>query len=64
MSGHLNPMMALARRLQTRGEKVTFFGIPDVAPLAHFAGVPFVSVCEEEYPVGSLAHLYEPLSEL
>jgi zeaxanthin glucosyltransferase len=64
MSGHLNPMMALARRLQTRGEKVTFFGIPDVAPAARSAGVPFVSICEEEYPVGSFAHLYEPLSKL
>jgi zeaxanthin glucosyltransferase len=57
-------MMALARRLQTRGETVTFFGIPDVAPFARSAGVPFVSICEEEYPVGSLAHLYEPLSKL
>jgi zeaxanthin glucosyltransferase len=29
LSGHLNPMTALARRLQSRGNEVVFFGVPD-----------------------------------
>ena len=28
--GHLNPMTTLARRLQSRGHKVVFIGLPDV----------------------------------
>ena len=27
--GHLNPMTALARKLQSRGNEVVFFGVPD-----------------------------------
>jgi len=34
LSGHLNPMTALARRLQSRGNEVVFLGVPDVEPLA------------------------------
>ena len=31
MVGHLNPMTALARKLQSRGHESLFFGIPDVS---------------------------------
>src|ERR1700726_3944770 len=31
-TGHLNPMAALARKVQTRGHKVIFIGIPDIEP--------------------------------
>ena len=34
LSGHLNPMTALAHRLQSRGNEVVFLGVPDVEPLA------------------------------
>jgi len=41
LSGHLNPMMALARRLHSRGNEVAFFGGP-VEPFARAAGLNFV----------------------
>ena len=31
--GHLNPMTALARKLQSRGHEVVFIGVPDIEPL-------------------------------
>jgi zeaxanthin glucosyltransferase len=39
LSGHLNPMTALARRLQSRGNEIVFFGVPDVEPFARAAGL-------------------------
>ena len=48
LSGHLNPMTALARRLQSRGNEVVFFGVPDVEPFARAAGLDFVPYGEKE----------------
>jgi zeaxanthin glucosyltransferase len=62
--GHLNPMTALARSLQSRGHEIFFIGVPDVEPIAHAAGLKFVPYCESEYPVGSVAKLYAPVSKL
>jgi MGT family glycosyltransferase len=56
--GHLNPMTALARRLQSRGNEVVIFGVPDVEPFARSAGLDFVPYGEKEYPVGSIAKVY------
>ncbi len=41
-TGHLNPMVALARKVQTRGHKVIFIGIPDIEPTIRAAntGLP------------------------
>jgi zeaxanthin glucosyltransferase len=58
LSGHLNPMTALARRMQSRGHEAVFLGVPDVEPFAHAAGVGFVPFGEKEFPVGSIATLY------
>jgi zeaxanthin glucosyltransferase len=63
-SGHLNPMTALARRLQSRGHEVIFIGIPDTEPFVRAAGLTFVPYCEEEYPVGSLARTYAPVAKM
>jgi zeaxanthin glucosyltransferase len=64
VAGHLNPMTALARRLQSRGHEVVFIGVPDVEPFARAAGLRFVPFCENEYPAGSIARLYAPLSKM
>jgi zeaxanthin glucosyltransferase len=64
LSGHLNPMIALARRLQSRGNEVVFLGVPDVEPFARAAGLNFVPFCENEYPAGSIAKLYGPVAKL
>ena len=57
-SGHLNPMTALARKLQSRGNEVVFFGVPDVEPFARAAGLDFVPYGEAEFPVGSIDRFY------
>jgi MGT family glycosyltransferase len=64
LSGHLNPMTALARKLQSRGNEVVFFGVPDVEPFARAAGLDFVPYGETEYPVGSIAKVYSSVAKL
>jgi zeaxanthin glucosyltransferase len=64
LSGHLNPMTALARRLQSRGYEVVFFGVPDVEPFADAAGLDFVPYGEAEYPVGSIDKLYSSVATM
>jgi zeaxanthin glucosyltransferase len=64
LSGHLNPMTALARRLQSRGNEVVFFGVPDVEPFARAAGLDFVPYGEREYPVGSIDKVYSSVAQL
>ena len=63
LSGHLNPMTALARRLQSRGNEVVFFGVPDVEPFARAAGLEFVTYGEREYPVDSIDKVYSSVPE-
>ena len=58
LTGHLNPMTALARKLQSRGDEVRFIGVPDVEPAVCAANLTFEPYCEEEYPAGSVAQIY------
>ena len=58
LSGHLNPMTALARKLQSRGHIDVFFGVPDVEPFARAAGLDFVPYGEAEYPAGAIDKVY------
>ena len=62
--GHLNPMTALARKLQSRGHDVVFMSLADVAPVVEAAELPFVPCSETAYPAGSLGKLVRRLSEL
>jgi zeaxanthin glucosyltransferase len=64
LSGHLNPMTALARRLQSRGHEVVLFGVPDVEPFARAAGLDFVPYAEAEFPVGSIDKLYSSVATM
>ena len=64
LSGHLNPMTALARRLQSRGHEIVFIGIPDVEPAVLAAGLMFLPYCEEEYPSGSMARILAPAAKM
>jgi zeaxanthin glucosyltransferase len=64
LSGHLNPMTALARRVQSRGNEVVFFGVPDVGPFARAAGLAFVPYGEAEYPVGSIDKVYSSVATM
>lgn len=64
IAGHLNPMTALGRKLQSRGNEVVFFGVPDVEPIVRGANLNFVPFCEKEYPVGSITELYGRVAKL
>jgi len=55
LSGHMNPMTALARRLQSRGHEAVFLGVPDGEPFVRAAGLRFVPFGDKELPAGSLA---------
>jgi zeaxanthin glucosyltransferase len=63
-SGHLYPMTALARRLQSRGHEVVFFGFPDVEPFARAAGLDFVPYGEAEFPAGSIDKFYSSVATM
>jgi len=56
--GHLNPMTALARRLQSRGHDIVFIGVPDVEFFARAADLNFVPFCEQEYSAGSTSRAW------
>jgi MGT family glycosyltransferase len=64
LTGHLNPMTALARKLQSRGHKIVFIGVPDIEPVVHPADLDFVSFCESEYPPGSIAKRWGGVAKL
>jgi zeaxanthin glucosyltransferase len=64
VSGHLNPMTALARKLQARGNEVVFISVPDAEPMVRAAGLKFVPFCEEEYPIGSIAGRWSSVAKL
>jgi hypothetical protein len=59
---HLNPMTALAWKLQMRGHEVSFIGVPDARAPVRAAGLNFICYCENEYPPGS--DLYAPTRKL
>jgi zeaxanthin glucosyltransferase len=63
-SGHLHPMTALARKLQSRGHEVVFIGVLDSEPIVRAAGLTFVPYCEEEFPVGSMAKTVAPVAKM
>jgi len=54
VTGHLNSMTGLARKLRSRGNEVVFFGVPDTERAIRAADLDFVPFCENEYPPGSI----------
>jgi zeaxanthin glucosyltransferase len=47
LTGHLNPMTALARKLQSRKHEVVFLGVPDAEPIVRAANLDFVPFGEK-----------------
>jgi MGT family glycosyltransferase len=64
LTGHLNPMTALARKLQSRGHEIVFIGVPDIEPMVREADLDFVPFCENEYPRGSVAEKWGKVANL
>jgi len=58
LSGHLNPMTALGRWVQSRGHEAVFLGVPDIEPFVRAAGLRFVPLGEKEFPAGSVDKLW------
>src|SRR5580704_3981748 len=63
-TGHLNPLTALARRLQQRGHSVVIFGIADVEARVTAAGIEFCLIGQCDYPLGTLEKLDRQLGEM
>ena len=63
-SGHLNPMIALARKLEARGHDIVFFGIEDAAATVQAANLKFHAVAQKEFPLGGSAGYLEKISKL
>ncbi|MCU1226071.1 MAG: glycosyltransferase, family [Edaphobacter sp.] len=64
LTGHLNPMTALARKLESRGDEVVFIGVPDAEPAVRAANLNFVPFGEKAYPAGSVAKDWGPVAKL
>ena len=63
-TGHINPLTALARRLEQRGHSVVIFGIADTEARIKGAGVEFSLIGQDDYPPGTLDILDQRLSEM
>jgi zeaxanthin glucosyltransferase len=64
LTGHLNPMTALARRLQSRGHETVFIGVPDIESVVRAGELDFVPFGENDYPLGSIAKKWSPVANL
>ncbi len=63
-TGHLNPMTALARKLQSRGHEIVFISLADAKPVVLAANLNFVPFCESEYPPGYMAKDWSGVAKL
>lgn len=64
LTGHLNPMTALARKLKSRGHEVVFIGVPDIESVVRTADLEFIPFCESEYPLGTVARTWGAIANL
>ena len=64
LTGHVNPMTALARKLRSRGHEVVFIGVPDMESAVRAADLDFVPFCENEFPLGSVAKRWGAVANL
>jgi zeaxanthin glucosyltransferase len=63
-TGHINPLIALAREMERRGHRVILFGIPDIESRIRVAGLEFYRIGERDYPLGTLRRLDQRLGQL
>jgi zeaxanthin glucosyltransferase len=60
VSGHLNPMIALACEVRSLGHHVHFFTLEDAAAAVRAADLPFHALSQSRHPLGSMeVHLQE-----
>jgi MGT family glycosyltransferase len=58
-TGHLNPTLALAKRLQARGNRITLLQVLDVREAVDSAGLRFIPIGVSDFPLGELPRLHE-----
>lgn len=63
-TGHINPCMALAKAMQQRGHEAIFFNVIDRERIITERGFEFVPYGLVEYPIGSLAEIFEKIGKL
>ena len=63
-TGHLNPMSALARQLQSRNHDVVMFSLPVGETLARAADLPFVAFGEKEFSTDKAGEILGTVSRL
>ncbi|MEH2182303.1 glycosyltransferase [Nostoc sp.] len=63
-TGHLNPLTALGRELQSRGHQVSVVGVLDAEKKADSAGLEFCAFAESEFPRGTMAQVFEERGKL
>jgi zeaxanthin glucosyltransferase len=63
ISGHLNPMIALARRLQARGHEILFVSFSGARQVVEAAGLAFATMGAKTYPSGSMTHFMERFAQ-
>ena len=62
--GHINPLAALGRELQSRGHRVTFLQIPDVEFKVRSEGLNFYPIGQSLYQSGLLAETFQQIAKL
>lgn len=63
-AGHLNPLSALGRELQTRGHRVTALQVSDLELKVSAEGIEFYPIGQTLYQPGSLAVMFQQLTQL
>jgi zeaxanthin glucosyltransferase len=63
-TGHINPSMALAKAMHQRGHEAVFFNVADRERTITERGFKFVPYGLSEYPIGSLAQIFEKMGRL
>jgi MGT family glycosyltransferase len=61
--GHLNPLSALGRELQTRGHRVTILQISDLEAKVRSEGLEFYPIGQTTYQPGTLAESFQQLTK-
>lgn len=61
--GHLNPLSALGRELQSRGHRITFLQIPDLEVKVRSEGLNFYPIGELTYQSGTMAETFIQLAK-
>ena len=61
--GHLNPICALGKELQHRGNRVTLFQVPDIESKVTTTGLEFQAIGSTEFSPGEVAKFYKELGE-